>query len=105
METGSVLQTDNGNGIPLAFSAAGTAGTAGLMIGMTEALTYPAFNLGGYITAQKMSSLVGLGGPMVAETVASAGGPVVAGLIAAVAAGLLLYGIGKLLLRLFRWVR
>lgn len=85
-----------------ALAATGSAGTGGLLIGITTGLSGPSANLGGYITAQMVaSSVAGMGGPTVATAVAVVGGPVVAGALVIFGTGALIFGGVKLLGNLF----
>lgn len=77
---------------------AGTAGTALTLVAITKSLQYPLSNLGGYGTAQVISSnlnKIGLGvpsGPALTQTISKIGGPKVAGAAVAVGVGLAVAG-------------
>lgn len=68
---------------------AGTAGTAGTLLGMSASITWPASNLSGYIVAGRILG----GGAATSAKIAALGGPVVAGSLASLGIGALVAGI------------
>lgn len=73
----------------LKAGVAGSAGTAGALLGMSASIAWPASNLSGYIVAGK---ILGAGAATSAK-VAAVGGPLVAGGIATAGVGLVAAGV------------